>query len=146
MKMKVTTYIKSLGFTQEEEASTTMIVNALTSGSNYDITFDLSDMQMVLNNKQSVFYKVTKVAGKNAAQTAIEQTLHNIETKNGVLKDISGVLLHFKIHPNFLLMKIAEAMETVYESVDEDADILFGTTCDGSLELDYVELSMLLTC
>ena len=144
--MKVTTYIKSLGFTQEEEASTTMMVNALTSGSKYDITFDLSDMQMVLNNKQSVFYKVTKAAGENAAQTAIEQTLHNIETKDSLLKDISGVLLHFKIHPNFPLLKIAEAMDRVHESVDEDAHILFGTTCDESLELDYVEVSMLLTC
>jgi cell division protein FtsZ len=56
-----------------------------------------------------------------------------------------GVLVHFNIHPEFPFFEMAEAMEVVEESADNDATVIWGTTTDESLPLDYVKITIVAT-
>jgi cell division protein FtsZ len=56
-----------------------------------------------------------------------------------------GVLVQFKIHPEFPMLDIYDAMNVVHESADEDADIIFGTTTDESLPIDYAKITIVAT-
>ncbi len=61
------------------------------------------------------------------------------------LKNASGILVHFNTHPKFLLMELATAMEVLYESVDENAEVIFGTTTNESLPLDFIRATVIAT-
>jgi len=56
-----------------------------------------------------------------------------------------GVLVHFHMHPDFPLLEINEAMNVIDESADEDADVIFGTTTDVNLDMDYIRVTLVAT-
>jgi cell division protein FtsZ len=56
-----------------------------------------------------------------------------------------GVLVHFHIHPNFPLTQIQAAMEIIYDSADEDADVIFGTTTNESFSENEVKITIVAT-
>jgi len=56
-----------------------------------------------------------------------------------------GVLVHFHMHPDFPLLEMNEAMQVIEESADEDADIIFGTTTDETLSMDYIRVTLVAT-
>jgi len=62
-------------------------------------------------------------------------------TINGAL----GVLIHFHIPPACALADISEAMNIVYDSADEDADVIFGTTTDEGMADDSVKVTIVAT-
>ena len=56
-----------------------------------------------------------------------------------------GVLVHFNMHPDFPTMEIYEAMNVVNESADENADIIFGTSTDETLNPEYIKITIIAT-
>jgi cell division protein FtsZ len=56
-----------------------------------------------------------------------------------------GVLVHFSMHPEFPFMELSEAMNVVHTSVDESADVIFGTTTDESLPKDFIRITLVAT-
>jgi len=56
-----------------------------------------------------------------------------------------GVLVHFTMHPDFPMISISEAMGVVEESADENADVIFGTTTDATLPVDYIKITLIAT-
>jgi len=60
---------------------------------------------------------------------------------NGAL----GVLINFHIPSTCPLSDISEAMNLVYDSADEDADVIFGTTTDDTMADDSVKVTIVAT-
>ena len=56
-----------------------------------------------------------------------------------------GVLVHFSINPDYPMLQMSEAMDIVYESAHEDADVIFGTTTDVNIPLDKVIITIVAT-
>lgn len=56
-----------------------------------------------------------------------------------------GVLVHFKISPDFPTLELYEAMQVVNETAHEDADIIFGTSTDPDLPENYVKITIVAT-
>jgi cell division protein FtsZ len=56
-----------------------------------------------------------------------------------------GVLVHFKMHPNFPLMEISDAMNVVHESAHEDAEVIFGTSTDETIPENYIKITIVAT-
>jgi len=121
------------------------IVQVLNPKSDGDICLDIADIKTVLDYRGVAFFGSAQESTKDAALVAIEDAVKNANIKDHSLRDMQAVLIHFTIHPDYKLMKIAHAMEIFYENTHYDADIILGTTTDKNLSKEYVKAVVLLT-
>jgi cell division protein FtsZ len=56
-----------------------------------------------------------------------------------------GVLVHFKMHPDFPMMELAEAMDVVHDSAHEEAEVIWGTSTDASVPEDFIKITIVAT-
>ncbi len=116
----------------------------LSHGDN-DINLDFADVRTVMKHRglalMGTGYSSGESAAYDAAKTAIESPLLNNISIDGAM----GVLVQFDIHPDYPLNGISEAMEIIYESADEDADVIFGTTTSDSMDVDEVKITIVAT-
>jgi cell division protein FtsZ len=83
--------------------------------------------------------------GENAAYEAIKSAVESPLLDNMSINGAMGVLVHFKINPNFPIMEVSDAMEVVHESAHDEADVIFGTSTDEALSEDYVKITIVAT-
>ncbi len=116
----------------------------LSNGAN-DINLDFADLKTVMNHKGMALMGVGEHEGENAAYEAIKAAIESPLLDNMSINGAMGVLVHFKIHPEFPFMETSEAMLVVQESAHDDASVIWGTTTDESLPLDYVKITIVAT-
>ena len=116
----------------------------LSHGDN-DINLDFADVKTVMNHRglalMGTGYSSGAAAAYDAAKMAIESPLLDNISIDGAM----GVLVQFDIHPDYPLNGISEAMEIIYDSADEDADVIFGTTTNADMEIDEVKITIVAT-
>jgi cell division protein FtsZ len=88
---------------------------------------------------------VGEFEGENAAYEAIKSAIESPLLDNMSIDGAMGVLVHFKINPNFPILSINDAMDVVFDTAHDDADIIFGTTTDESLPENYVKITIVAT-
>jgi len=49
------------------------------------------------------------------------------------------------MHPDFPFMEVSSAMEVVQKSVDDSAEVIFGTTTDKDLPIDFIRITLVAT-
>jgi len=116
----------------------------LASGEN-DINLDFADLQTVMSHKGMALMGVGEYEGENAAYEAIKAAIESPLLDNMTINGAMGVLVHFKMHPDFPLMEISDAMNVVHESAHEDAEVIFGTSTDASIEPNYIKITIIAT-
>ena len=116
----------------------------LSSGEN-DINLDFADLQTVMSHKGMALMGVGEFEGENAAYEAIKAAIESPLLDNMSINGAMGVLVHFKMHPEFPLMEISDAMNVVHESAHEDAEVIFGTSTDESIEPNYIKITIVAT-
>ncbi|MBU1658947.1 cell division protein FtsZ [bacterium] len=116
----------------------------LSSGEN-DINLDFADLQTVMSHKGMALMGVGEFEGENAAYEAIKSAIESPLLDNMSINGAMGVLVHFKMNPNFPMMEISEAMIVVQESAHEDAEVIFGTSTDASIPENYVKITIVAT-
>ncbi|HFD13674.1 MAG TPA: cell division protein FtsZ [Epsilonproteobacteria bacterium] len=116
----------------------------LSHGEN-DINLDFADVKTVMNHRglalMGTGYSSGSAAAYDAAKIAIESPLLDNISIDGAM----GVLVQFDIHPDYPLNGISEAMDIIYDSADEDADVIFGTTTNASMDIDEVKITIVAT-
>lgn len=116
----------------------------LASGEN-DINLDFADLQTVMSHKGMALMGVGEFEGENAAYEAIKAAIESPLLDNMTINGAMGVLVHFKMHPDFPLMEISDAMNVVHESAHEDAEVIFGTSTDATIEPNYIKITIVAT-
>ena len=116
----------------------------LSHGDN-DINLDFADLQTVMCHRGMALMGVGEHQGENAAYEAIKAAIESPLLDNMSINGAMGVLVHFHMHRDFPLIEMNEAMQVIEESADEDADIIFGTTTDETLAIDYVRITLVAT-
>ncbi len=116
----------------------------LSSGDN-DINLDFADLKTVMDHKGMALMGVGEYEGDNAAYEAIKAAIESPLLDNMSINGAMGVLVHFNMHPDFPTMEIYEAMNVVNESADDEADIIFGTSTDDTLNPEYVKITIVAT-
>ena len=121
------------------------ISNVILSHGENDINLDFADVKTVMSHKGMALMGVGRSTGSaaasNAAKMAIESPLLNDVSINGAM----GILVHFHIHPDYPMLEMSDAMETIEENADEDANVIFGTTTDESMPVDEVLITIIAT-
>ncbi len=115
------------------------------SSGEYDINLDFADLKTVMSHKGMALMGVGEFEGENAAYEAIKAAIESPLLDNMSINGAMGVLVHFKIHPNFPTLDLHEAMNVVNETAHEDADIIFGTSTDPELPENYVKITIVAT-
>jgi len=116
----------------------------LSSGDN-DINLDFADLQTVMSHKGMALMGVGEFEGENAAYEAIKAAIESPLLDNMSINGARGVLVHFKMHPEFPMMEIAEAMDVVHESAHDEADVIWGTSTDANIPENFIKITIVAT-
>jgi cell division protein FtsZ len=116
----------------------------LSSGQS-DINVDFADIKTVMSHRGMALMGVGESSGDNAAVEAVKSAIESPLLDNMSINGALGVLIHFHIPPACSLTEISAAMEIVFESADEDADVIFGTTTDEGMADDSVKVTIVAT-
>lgn len=116
----------------------------LSSGAS-DINVDFADVKTVMSHRGMALMGVGESSGEGAASEAVKSAIESPLLDNMSINGALGVLIHFHIPSTCPLSDISEAMGVVYESADEDADVIFGTTTDDTMADDSVKVTIVAT-
>lgn len=122
------------------EQAVSGILGVILASEESDININLDDLKTVMSHQGMSLIGVGEHKGENAAYKAIMAAVDNMSI-NGAM----GILVHFKIHPDFSIMEISNAMDVIHESVHMDAEVIFGTSTDDSLLQEYVKTTVVAT-
>ncbi len=98
------------------------------------INLDFSDIKSVMKNMGKAMMGSGEYSGDNRAKNAAELALNNPLLDNTSIKGASAILLNIKGGPDMALFEVDEAASLIRGQVDENANIIFGTSIDESLE------------
>jgi cell division protein FtsZ len=110
-----------------------------------DINVDFADVKTIMGHKGLALMGVGESQGTKAATEALQTAIESPLFDNMKIDGAMGVLVHFYIHPNYPLQDISDAMEHIEDNVDEDAQVIFGTTTDESLDQNTVKVTIVAT-
>ncbi|MFK5937086.1 MAG: cell division protein FtsZ [Sulfurimonas sp.] len=116
----------------------------LSSGDN-DINLDFADLQTVMSHKGMALMGVGEHEGENAAYEAIKAAIESPLLDNMSINGAMGVLVHFKMHPSFSMIELADAMEVVHDSAHDEAEVIWGTSTDESIPENYIKITIVAT-
>ncbi len=123
----------------------TGISNVIISHSPSDINLDFADVKTVMSHKGLALMGVGHSIGQNAAYEAATEAISSPLLGDISIDGAKGVLVHFKTHPDYSIIQISEAMNTIEEFADEDASVIFGTTTDEAIAEDEVYITVVAT-
>ena len=107
-----------------------------------DINVDCADVQTVMSYKGLALMGIGEAAGTDAAKEAIKIAIESPLFDNMSISGAKGVLVHFYLNPDYPMAEISNAMDVVYDSTDSDAEVIFGTNTDATLERDKVRITI----
>ncbi len=116
----------------------------LTPG-NSDINTDFADVKTIMQHKGMALMGIGKAKGENASQRALEDAIDSPLLDKVSLGGAKGILIHFNIHPQVSLFAINDVMSSIHDTIDSNAEIIFGTTSDSTLEKDEVKITIVAT-
>jgi cell division protein FtsZ len=121
------------------------IANMVISYGENDINVDFNDLKTVMSYQGLALMGVGEEKGESAAFNAIKKAIESPLLDNISIDGAMGVLVHFTMHENYPLDEIYEGMNIIEEKADNNADIIFGTTTDNSLEPDEIKVTIVAT-
>ncbi len=121
------------------------ISNVIISHSPSDINLDFADVKTVMSHKGLALMGVGHAIGQNAAYEAATEAISSPLLGDISIDGAKGILVHFKTHPDYSIIQISEAMNTIEEFADEDASVIFGTTTDEAIAEDEVYITVVAT-
>jgi len=127
---------------EKEDVLIAKIEQTLLKQSDDAINLDLEDIKMILQDKENLFIGQSEVTSlSDAIDEAFASLLFNADT----YKQIKGLLVKFNMHSDFPMLNIGNSMNELYERIDADADIIWGTFCDDSMQKDDVQVIVMAT-
>ncbi len=112
---------------------------------NSDINTDFADVQTIMQHRGMALMGIGKAKGEDAAQRALEDAIDSPLLDKVSLSGAKGILIHFNTHPQVSLFAINDVMSRIHDTIDSNAEIIFGTTSDSTLETDEVKITIVAT-
>lgn len=103
-----------------------------------DINIDFADYQTILSHKG----KINGVVGSCKVEYFISSLSENLKLS---IKNAKGVLIEFEQHSDSSLTIISSLMEELHDLIGEDADVIFGTKQNNTLERESVKFKIIAT-
>lgn len=97
------------------------------------INLDFADIKSIMEDKGKAIMGTGEAEGENRAVRAAEQALSNPLLDDCSMRGAKGVLINITGGSDITLFEIDEAASRIKEEVDEDANIIFGSSFDETL-------------
>ncbi|MEK9646322.1 MAG: cell division protein FtsZ, partial [Alphaproteobacteria bacterium] len=98
------------------------------------INLDFADIRAVMSEMGKAMMGTGEGEGDDRARLAAEAAISNPLLDDVSMKGARGVLINITGGPDMTLFEVDEAANRIGEEVDPDANIIFGSTMDSSLE------------
>ena len=98
------------------------------------INLDFADVKAIMENQGKAIMGTGEAEGEDRAIHAAEQALSNPLLDDCSMKGAKGVLINITASQDVTIMEINDAVNRIKDEVDEDANIIFGSSFDDSLE------------
>lgn len=98
------------------------------------INLDFADIKSIMEDKGKAIMGTGEAEGENRARIAAEQALSNPLLDDCSMQGAKGVLINITGGNDITLLEIDEAANIIKEEVDDNANIIFGSSFDSSLE------------
>ena len=98
------------------------------------INLDFADIKTVMGNMGKAMMGTGESSGENRAKNAAQAALNNPLLDNTNIKGAKSILLNIQGGPDIALFEVDEAASKIRNEVDENANIIFGSSIDNSLE------------
>ena len=98
------------------------------------INLDFSDIKTVMKNKGQAMMGTGEHSGENRAKVAAEMALNNPLLDNSSIDGASSILLNIKGGLDLALFEVDEAASLIRSKVNENANIIFGSSIDENLD------------
>ena len=98
------------------------------------INLDFADIKTVMGNMGKAMMGTGESSGDERAKKAAEAALNNPLLDNSNIKGAKSILLNIKGGPDMALFEVDEAATKIRNEVDENANIIFGSSISEDLE------------
>ena len=98
------------------------------------INLDFADIRAVMSEMGKAMMGTGEGEGEDRARLAAEAAISNPLLDDVSMKGARGVLINITGGPDMTLFEVDEAANRIGEEVDPDANIIFGSTMDSSIE------------
>jgi cell division protein FtsZ len=98
------------------------------------INLDFADIRSVMTEMGKAMMGTGEASGENRAREAAEAAISNPLLDDVSMKGAKGVLINITGGPDLTLYEVDEAANRIGDEVDDNANIIFGSTLDPSLE------------
>ena len=98
------------------------------------INLDFADIRNVMTEMGKAMMGTGEAEGENRAREAAEAAISNPLLDDVSMKGARGVLINITGGPDLTLYEVDEAANRIGEEVDDNANIIFGSTLDPALE------------
>lgn len=101
------------------------------------INLDFADVRTIMANKGVAHMGIGRASGENKAEIAAKMAIQSplLET---TIEGARSVLINFSGDMDLGLMETEEAANLIRESIDPEAEIIFGTTINDDLEDEVI--------
>lgn len=121
------------------------IIGTLPSNNVNDINIDIADLQSIMFYSGIAFAGIGESQGEEAQSEAMMKAIEFAKNDYMLIANASRVIVHFTMHPEFHNIKLKKAMNII-NNVNCSADIIFGTTTDKTLPIDFIRVIFIITC
>ncbi len=98
------------------------------------INLDFSDVKTVMSEMGKAMMGTGEASGEGRAIAAAEAAIANPLIDDVSLKGAKGLIINITGGSDITLYEVDEAANRIKQEVDEEANIIYGTTCDDRLE------------
>ena len=98
------------------------------------INLDFSDIKTVMSEMGKAMMGTGEASGDGRAVAAAEAAIANPLIDDVSLKGAKGLIINITGGKDITLYEVDEAANRIKQEVDEEANIIYGTTCDDRLE------------
>jgi len=81
-----------------------------------DIVLDFADLKAIMEHGGVAFVGTGEFEGEESATQALKLAIEASSLDYSLMPKILGVLIYFVIHPDFPILNLADAMETIHEN------------------------------
>ena len=107
------------------------------------VNLDFADVKTIMSNSGSAMMGIGVASGDNRAIEAAEQAISSVLLEESIT-GATGVILNVTGGPSLTLMEVNDAAEIIYNAVDPNANIIFGSVINENFK-DEVQITVIAT-
>jgi len=98
------------------------------------INLDFADVKTVMTNSGVALMGTGNAEGQNRAMAAAEKAISSPLLEDVSIRGARGVLFNITAGPSLSMSEVHEAASLIQEEADDEANIIFGTVIDETME------------